>query len=654
MGLRQTETSDRVLGEPEVKKDMSLVNALHGPDLRQRTEESIATGNFQTARAQLLEHWQHEKGPAAAALVTSFYESFWSKMKLLPYRLAILRSFTVEPVVPLLRAAGFLAGFDLTIHVGDFNAYAQEILDPQSSLYQFKPDAVMLALQTRDIAPDLWGGYDDLTEEESKSAVARVRQHFADLVQAFRANSGAHLIIHGLEAPDVPSQGILDSQNPNGQSAVIHRLNQELRELAQMHSGVYILDYDSLVARYGRIGWHDERKWLTVRMPIASGHLVHLAEEWLRFLHPLSGKLAKALVVDLDNTLWGGVIGEDGLDGIKIGAEHPGSSYRDLQRAMMDIYRRGILLAICSKNNFDDAIEVLDKHAGMILRRQHFAAMRINWLDKAQNLREIANELNIGIDALAFLDDNPVERERIRAVLPEVAVLELPADPRDYAAALRDCPLFERLVLSDEDKQRGIYYAAQRERLQLETGCTSKEDFLRSLQQEVEIAPADSSTLARIAQLTQKTNQFNVTTRRYKEQEIAQMASTPNCSVVSVRVRDRFGDNGLVGVAIARDEAETREIDTFLLSCRVIGRTVETAILSYLVQDARRRGLNRIQGWFLPTKKNAPASDFYSQHGFALRKSEPQGALWTLDLRNGLPKCPDWIKLTVQKRDQQK
>lgn len=630
---------------------MSVVNRLQPSSFRERIEQSIAAGNVQAARALLVEHWQQEKGPAAAALINSSFETLRPKMKLLPYRLAVLRSFTVEPIVPLLRAAGFLAGFDLAVHIGDFNAYAQEILDPQSSLYRFKPDAVILAAQTRDVAPDLWERYSDLSGPERTAAMERVVGQFGDLIQALRTHSAAHLVIHGLELPVFSSQGILDSQEPDGQSASIHQLNSELRKLARLRPGVWLLDYDSLVARYGRMGWHDERKWQTVRMPIASSHLVHLADEWLRFLHPLSGKVAKALVVDLDNTLWGGIIGEDGMDGIRIGAEHPGSWYRDLQRVILDFYGCGILLAICSKNNPDDAMEVLDKHPGMILRRQHFAAMRVNWQDKAQNLREIANELNIGIDALAFLDDNPVERERIRAALPEVAVLDLPSDPSRYAAALRDCGLFERLSLSEEDKQRGIYYAAQRERTELETTCASKEDFLRSLQQEVEIAAADAKSLARVAQLTQKTNQFNVTTRRYKEQEIAQMVSASNCRVVSVRVRDRYGDNGLVGVAITRDSANSREIDSFLLSCRVIGRTVETAVLSYLAEDARRRGLTRMQGWFLPTKKNAPASDFYAQHGFFSEKTEPQGTLWTLDLSNNLPLCPEWIKVTIPEGD---
>lgn len=618
------------------------------PDLRTQIRCCVNDKNGPVARALLSEYWRREKGQAAAAFVAARYGELRGEVRLLPSRLAILRSFTVEPVVPLLEAAGFIAGFDLTTHVGDFNAYAQEMLDSQSSLYQFKPDAVVVAVQTRDIAPELWSNYTGLSGSQRLAVVNRVAHQFADLIQAFLARSSAHLIIHNFEQPISFSQGLLDSQVQESQSEAIRQLNIELRKLACMHPGVYILDYDSLVARYGRRAWHDEDKWLTLRMPIASAHLVHLAEEWLRILHPLSGRIAKALVVDLDNTLWGGIIGEDGMDGILIGTEHPGIFYQGLQRVMLDFYHRGILLAVCSKNNLDDALEVFDKHPGMALGRKHFASMRINWQDKAQNLIEIASELNIGLDALAFLDDNPIEREHVRTTLPEVAVLDLPADPAEYAAALRECPLFERLALSEEDRQRTSYYAAQRERMELETACASKEEFLRSLHQEVEIASVDSASLPRVAQLTQKTNQFNLTTQRYSEQNLMEMISSHDRDVLSVRVRDRYGDNGLVGVAITSDRGNTREIEAFLLSCRVIGRSIETAVVSYLAQDARHRGLAQVRGWFLPTKKNAPAKDFYAQHGFSSERIESQGSLWVLQLNNGIPACPDWIKLTIR------
>jgi FkbH-like protein len=289
----------------------------------------------------------------------------------------------------------------------------------------------------------------------------------------------------------------------------------------------------------------------------------------------------------------------------------------------------------------------LEKHPGMLLRPQHFSAMRINWNEKSQGLCEIAAELNIGIDSLAFLDDNPVEREQVRSALPDVTVIDLPEDPLQYAATLRECPVFERLTLSAEDQQRNALYGKQRERAQAEQSFQSKEDFYRFLEQEAEIAPVSPSTLARIAQLTQKTNQFNLTTRRYTEQQVSAMAGRSGWQVLSIRVRDRFGDHGLVGVAITRDEDEACEIDTFLLSCRVIGRTVETALLSNLAHSAVGRGRTILCGWFLPTKKNAPSREFYSRHGFELKMQNSEGSFWTLDLKGQPIACPEWIKITV-------
>jgi FkbH-like protein len=466
-------------------------------------------------------------------------------------------------------------------------------------------------------------------------------------IAAFRERSAASLIVHSLEQPLHPGLGVLDNQSENGQSAAILQMNRELRQAAAASRGVYVLDYDALMARHGREPWHDERKWLTARLPIAPNHLLHMALEWMRFILPLTGKSAKALVVDLDNTLWGGIIGEDGMNGIKLAAEYPGAAYQALQRALLDLARRGILLAICSKNNLDDALEALEKHPGMLVRPKHFSALRINWTDKAQNLREIAQELNIGIDSLAFLDDNPFEREQVRAALPEVTVIDLPQNPLEYAAAVRDCPVFERLALSAEDQQRTAMYAEQRQRAGAEQTFQSKEDFFRFLEQEAELDPVSDLTLARVAQLTQKTNQFNLTTRRYTEQQIADMAARPGWHIFSIRVKDRFGDHGLVGVAIAHDQGAQCEVDTFLLSCRVIGRTVETALLAHLAKSAAERGCKRLAGWFLPTKKNAPARDFYELHGFQRQESNGTGSLWVLDLNNSPLRSPDWITLKV-------
>ena len=591
-------------------------------ELRKDADRLVDAGADRAAPV-LREIWLNDGGPSTAAFVVSRFERLRPRLRLTPWRLAILRSFTVEPMVPMLRAGAFAAGIDLTIQVGEFNAYAQEILDGDSALYRFAPDAVILAATI--------------------TGIGQLR----DLVSVFRSRSQAHLIVHGVESPVFPGAGLLDAQSETGDADHVWQLNREIRSLARSTRGVYFLDYDALVARYGRLGWRDQRKWHTVRLPIRAEHLAHMAREWMRFLHPLTGKVAKALVVDLDNTVWGGVIGEDGMDGIQLGDEYPGAAYRELQEAMLDLHRRGILLAICSKNNPHEAMEALTRHPGMVLRPEHFAAMRINWNDKAQNLRDLAEELKIGLEAVAFLDDNPVERKRIREALPEVSVIEMPASPSDYAQALREAPVFERLALSEEDRRRGDYYAAQRRRTVAERAASTKEDFYRSLRQEAEIAAVTPATLARVAQLTQKTNQFNLTTRRCTEQQIAALATDPSWRVLSIRIADCYGDNGLVGVAMTHDRDDACEIDAFLLSCRVIGRTVETALLAHLAEAARARGLRRLEGWFVRTKRNLPAAAFYREHGFQLAREDGAGSLWSLDLSLRTVACPEWIKVTT-------
>jgi FkbH-like protein len=615
-------------------------------DLRSEIDRLISVGSADLACLRLADLWRNEAGAATAAFLVNRFEKLRGKIALISSRVAVLRSFTVEPVIPLLRAEAFLHGIDLTVQMGDFNAYVQEILDPDSSLYSFKPDVIFMAVRTADLAPELWQEYADLAPEAISSITERVTNSFSQWIRILRGRSPAAVIIHSLELPARPATGLLDSQQSVGQSAAIQQINQAMKQIATEHRGVYILDYDGLVARHGRLRWFDERKWLTARMPIAADHLIYLAREWLRFLVPLCGRIAKVLVTDLDNTLWGGVIGEDGMTGIKLGAEYPGAAYQSLQRVLLDLARRGILLAICSKNNLEDAMEALEKHSGMLLGSKDFSAVRINWNDKAQNLRDIASELNVGIDSLAFLDDNAVERAQVRSALPEVIVIDLPLDPVAYASAIRDSPVFERLSLSAEDAQRTCLYAAQCERSVAENTFQTKEDFFHYLEQEAEVAPVSAATIARVAQLTQKTNQFNLTTRRYSEQQIAEMAGRPECQVLSLKVRDRFGDHGLVGVAVTRNEKETCEIDTFLLSCRVIGRSVETALLAHIAHNATSRGYKRLQGWFLPTKKNSPASHFYRQHGFEIAAQNEGASLWSFDLTRRVIDSPEWIKVS--------
>jgi FkbH-like protein len=608
--------------------------------------DALAGGEALRAIALLRALFQAQPTLANARVVTDAFQRPELAAEATPCRVWFLRSFTVEPIFPLLRASGLVHGLDVQARAGDFNAYAQEILDPKSPLYAYEPDVVFLAVQTRDLLPDVWDRFAELAPGEAEQRVTEATAQLGSLIKTLRSRSRAKVVIFDFAPPAWPSTGLLDAQLPGGQASLVARLNQALRDLSASEVGVHVLPFDALVARVGRDRFYDERKWLTVRLPLSAASLWPVAEACLRTLLPLTGKVRKAVVVDLDNTLWGGVVGEDGPQGIKIGAEYPGAAFRAFQRALLDLYERGVILAIASKNNTADAMEVLENHPGMLLRPHHFAAMRIDWNDKAQSLRAIAQELNIGVDSLVFVDDNPVERERVRSEVPEVYVIDLPAEPMDYAAALRGVPVLERVALSAEDRERGRLYVEQRERAALQQAAGSLEDFYRSLQMTVTVAPLGPETVTRVAQLTQKTNQFNLTTRRYDEPQIAQMMADPLWRVRTCGVRDRFGDNGLVGVVLSRADGDAVEIDTFLLSCRVIGRTVETSLLARVVAEARAAGARTVRGWFLPTKKNAPAKEFYASHGFRpVSEREDGGILWELDLESATVENPPWIAI---------
>lgn len=606
-------------------------------------EQAVAAGDVPTTLATLRRLWAIQPGPSSAATILSGIKRLGERLTLRPCHIALLRSFTAEPLVPLLRAQAALHGLDLQVTMGGFNTVVQDLMDSRGAAHTAGLDAVVVLWQTRDVAPVIWEG-----GEGPGGGPEDVLAGLRAAVDQFRGRSAVPLVLSTFEAATWPRLGLIETQQGGGQADAISALNGGLRDLARHTPGVFLLDYAAAVARLGREHWFDPARWASMRFPLAPPALVELAREVERVLLPLAGVGSKVAVVDLDNTLWGGVIGEDGLDGIRIGPEHPGAGYLALQRALLDLTARGILLAICSKNNEADAREVFERHPNMLLRLEHFAAVRMNWKDKATNLRDIAAELNLGIDALAFIDDNPVERDFVRRELPEVHVLEMPGSAAAYADCVRADPMFERLRLTSEDAQRGGMYAAERQRRELQDGAGSLEDFYRSLEMQATIEPLSEANLTRLAQLTQKTNQFNLTTRRYGEAELVALAAVPGNRVLGLRARDRFGDHGLVGVVITRAVADEWEVDTLLLSCRVIGRTLETALLAHLANEAERGGARALSGWYRPTKKNGPASGTYAQHGFTLTEHGDGGATrYQLALAGRSLACPPWIQLLI-------
>lgn len=562
-----------------------------------------------------------------------------------PMRVALLSSFSIEFVHDHLIAWGLASGLAIDIYQPGFGTFRQEILDPESALYRHSPDVVVVAVEGEDWIPPAY-------REFFRSAMAPSdivngwREEVATLLGTLRKHSTAAALVHNFAPPPYAAMGAADATGANGQRALIQRLNDALTSVAGELAGVHIVDYAALVSRHGALNWYDARLRHYARAPIAGAMQPHLAAEYLRFLRALRGLAKKCLVVDLDNTLWGGIVGEDGPLGVALGATYPGSAFVEFQQHLLDLHARGVILAIASKNNAADVDEIFATNKAMVLAQSHFAAMEIHWRSKSESLQSIATRLNIGLEHVVFADDNPAECEDVRRNLPAVTVVSLPRQPERYADALRAEGLFDTLTLSDEDRRRGELYRQRSQAEGLRRGSGSVEDYYRDLQMELTLAPVDRNTLRRATQLTQKTNQFNVTTRRCNDAEILRRLADPVWLVTAVAMRDRFGDNGIVGLLMAEHKGDALEIETLLLSCRVIGRTVETAMLAHVCARARLAGAEFVAGVVIPTPKNEPVRDVFARHAFTKVAEGSDGATsWRLDLRQGDVVWPQWLRM---------
>lgn len=555
--------------------------------------------------------------------------------------IAIARNVTVDLLVPYLRYAAYRDGFAAEIRMGEFDTAVQEALDLDGRPFR-EVDAVLVFTPLAGLSENLWSRFASLGPTEIEAEIAHIHNYVSKVISGIRRQTDAVVLWHGFETPVQPAFGAIDATLPMGQVAVVRGLNDHLRaELAAVRNA-FVVDMELIRARSGCDTFYDLRHWHLARGPWGREAFAHIAEFDFRFLRALKGRARKCLVLDCDNVLWGGIVGEDGLSGIRIGHQYPGLAYRDFQAEVLNLYNRGVILAICSRNNEEDVIEVLRDHPDMLLREEHFAAMRVNWGDKAQNIVELAAELNIGLDSMVFVDDSDYEVARVREALPEVSVLHLPPQSalsaRDRLAA---CGLFDTLTFSDEDRRRGRMYRAEAARSRLRGNVQDLGAYLASLDLVVAFRVADAMSIPRIAQLTQKTNQFNLTTRRYGESDIEHFAKDAAFDVFYVTVTDRFGDYGIVGVVIIRYADGTAEIDTLLLSCRVLGRGVEDAILYACVKAARARGAHTILGRYLPTRKNAQVAEFFPNHGFA---ADGPGS-WVLADGEPIPRKPDHLQL---------
>lgn len=563
-------------------------------------------------------------------------------------KIAILESFTLEGVREALLIKCLKEGIYPLIYTGSYNQYNQEILDSASNLYDFKPNIVILDLDTRTVAGENYFQLDsDGQSMHGKAWIKSTLSTILGLVQKIQENSKASILLHNFEVPTYSPLGIIDNKQSYSFRQLVQELNSELRDVLRNDPRTFLFDFERFASKIGKDNLIDYKMFYLGDFRINPKVIPDLCGEYVPYIRALLSMTKKCLVLDLDGVLWGGVIGEDGLSGIKLGPTPEGQPFLDLQKYILSLYNRGVILAINSANNVDDAMEVFRKHPYMMLKEDHFAAMQINWQDKVSNLKAIAEQVEIGIDSLVFVDDNHVNREVVKQALPEVLTIDLPSDPSLYPKTIMDMHVFDSLQLTSEDKVRGKMYAEQRKRQEFQRAAGDINEYLKVLQTVVTIEKASKFNIPRISQLTQKTNQFNVTTRRYMEDDITKMAGSDNFLVVSVKVEDKFGDSGLTGLAIIEKDPQRWRIDSFLLSCRVLGRNVEDTLLAYIIEQAAQEGARVLVGEFIPTKKNAPAKDFFAKHGFS-KVSELNGSeIWEYDLQQVRP-FPQFVKVVVR------
>ena len=538
-------------------------------------------------------------------------------------RLAVLGSATLTHLLAAIRVSGLRRGIWIDTYESNYGQYLQDLSDPGSALQAFKPTAILIALDAYHLTAGLTASLD---RAGADVALQQVQGRIVDVWQLAKQTFRCPIIHQAVLPLYLPVLGNNEHRLAGSRARFVTQLNQAIRVMAE-DAGVDILAVDDRATRDGVSRWHDSALWHRSKQEItpAAGPLYgDLVGRWLA---ALQGRSFKCLVMDLDNTLWGGVIGDDGMDGIELGQGSPlGEAYVAFQDYTRELSRRGIILAVCSKNDEANAMEPFESHPDMVLRRGDIASFVANWSNKADNIRAIAQELNIGLDALVFIDDNPFERDLVRQELPMVAVPEVSDDPTGYPVAISDGGYFDVPVVTNEDRERTTQYQGNKARDALKAAVTDLPSYLRGLDMQLIWRHFDRIGLQRIVQLINKSNQFNLTTRRYTKEDVIAVMADRNAFGLQMRLLDRFGDNGIIAIIIGRLQADRDlYVDSWLMSCRVLGRQVEPATLNLIAQEADRLGARRVIGEYIPTKKNALVKDHYARLGFTVLETDAAG-----------------------------
>ena len=554
---------------------------------------------------------------------------------LTPFRLAVLSNSTLDLVVPAMVASAIRHGIALEVIQPSYDQVAQEALTPDSKVNSSKPDAVLLALDYRALPLKLSLG----DAEASSATVQGVIGYLQMLRNGIKANSNAVCIFQTFAPPVETLFGSLDRALSGTLRSLIDKINRELAEYV-LGWGDVLLDVAGLAETVGLADWHNTQLWNMAKFSFSDEIVPLYADHVARTVAAIRGKSRKVLILDLDNTVWGGVIGDDGLEGIKVAqGDATGEAHLAVQRLALDLRQRGIVLAVSSKNTDEVARQPFQRHPEMLLKLDHIAVFQANWNDKATNIQAIAEELSLGLDAMVFLDDNPVERGLVRKLLPQVAVPELPNEVAYYARTLTAAGYFEAVVFANEDLNRAGFYQDNAKRAELQKQVGGVDAYLASLDMTITFQPFDATGRARIVQLINKSNQYNLTTRRYTDPEIAEVENDPQAFTLQVRLADIFGDNGMISVVICRQgQVGVWEIDTWLMSCRILGRKVEHMVLREILEHARAAGVRRLAGIYRPTDRNRLVIDHYQKLGFTKVAEEASGLTrWELAVEGALP-----------------
>jgi FkbH-like protein len=544
------------------------------------------------------------------------------------FRLGLLCNATTDFLPAAISASALRYGLNVDVILGDYGQTIQDAMNPASRVNQERCDAVLLALDFRglQLVPAPTAMQDD--------AVRDAIELLAQTRDALKASQRTVVIFQTVAPPLMPLFGNMDSVIGRNARAITQDFNLALRQLVAELKGDLLLDVEALANDVGLQQWHSAAQWNYAKLQFSQAVLPVYAENVARLIGALRGKSRKCLALDLDNTVWGGAVGDLGVEGIELGEGSAlGEAFLEVQRTALQLRDRGVILAVCSKNDHDTAMEPFRRHPDMLLKEEHISVFQANWVDKATNLEEIAKLLNIGIDSLVMLDDNPAERIHIRESIPAVAVPELPDDPSLYPSVLLNSGYFETVSFTAEDAQRADQYSANTKRSKLESSSRDPHAFLSALHMKIFFAPFDRMNRSRITQLINKTNQFNLTTRRYTEAEVESFENDPSYWTMQVRLVDRFGDNGMISCVICKDAANgVWEIDTWLMSCRVLARRVEECSMLKVVEHAKARDVHTLIGRYRPTAKNGMVREFFPKLGFELVEQTADEMVWRLDL----------------------